>query len=266
MSVLPKAIQAGALVLLPYVLAACGGGGDEGMSSPRDESRPAISADEQRELEAAKVRVLSSKSPGANGVIKITAGGAVINEDDGKSSRLDFRSLPAGLTTLSGTATSTVSGANIPLTVRSYQGFRGGAVVAYTDDGKFAYNSFYGADTLPVHLPQSGKAVYQGIAFDLKDRGTLIYNVDFGAKQGEGRIEGISRYGTIELLKGKIDATLDRKGSAAVGAARAGNKDLQYTAYFLGRGAEELLGVVENRPWGETDRVPFYGTRGDIHQ
>ena len=265
MSVLPKAIQAGALVLLPYVLAACGGGGDEGMSSPRDESRPAISAEEQRELEAAKVRVLSSKNPGANGVIKITAGGAVISEDDGKSSRLDFRSLPAGLTTLSGTATSTVSGANIPLTVRSYQGFRGGAVVAYTDDGKFAYNSFYGADTLPVHLPQSGKAVYQGIAFDLKDRGTLIYNVDFGAKQGEGRIEGISRYGTIELLKGKIDATLDRKGSAAVGAARAGNKDLQYTAYFLGRGAEELIGVV-NRPWGETDRVPFYGTRGDIHQ
>ena len=54
-------------------------------------------------------------------------------------------------------------------------------------------------------MPTRGKATYTGVAFNNEEKGTLAYDVDFGKKEGQGKIEGLSQYGTITLQPAKFD-------------------------------------------------------------
>ena len=274
-----------ALTLLPVFLAACGGGGGDDNDTnrqPVDPPRPVATAPAAAPAtitrltpeETTNFRFDMSKT-GIRRIEPVNGGsepeyselyvnGVRVHDITRLFVTHDYRSLPQGLITLPGRVEFPVHKKSFELTARSYQGFHSGVLVAYLNENdKLANSDVYGDITKAAQMPGAGKATYQGIAFDRRDNGKLVYNVDFGSRRGEGRIEGISRYGTIALNPATIQST--NLGMAINGnASAARGQPLQYSAMFYGTAAEELTGRVHNN--AESDGIGFSGTRGEIVQ
>ena len=97
------------------------------------------------------------------------------------------------------------------------------------------------------------QATYRGEAFTAKDRGELVYQVDFKARNGSGEITGLDQFGRIALEKGNIAAMpewLDMKNVVGISAAATSEKQGKagYTLMFAGPKAEEISGMVQKYP------------------
>ena len=154
-----------------------------------------------------------------------------------------------------------------PVTVRSYQGFRSGVVTAYHEVAA-PHATAYGVHTPPVSLPNAGKATYTGIAFDATTSGNFVYNVDFGAKTGQGRIENMSYgKGLITLDTAPFQQERRLNGSITTKLEGTGvNKawgDFKYRLDFYGNQAEEIAGYALR---SGVDAIGLHGTRGAITQ
>ena len=198
----PKDRKTLAFALLPLLLAACGGSGDSADTSPADPNRdlgkPKPDAAAQAAFEKKKVGNNIIDRPLDHSVLIIN--GTVVQELYRYGERHDYRTLPAGFTTLPSHLSFPENGKTFELTTRSYQGFHSGILISYINqNGKPAGTALYGVESRIIEKPGPGKAVYQGTAFDRTEQGTLTYTLDLGAWQGEGKIEGLSRYGTITL-------------------------------------------------------------------
>ena len=250
--------------LTACLLTACGGSDDDGMGNPAD--RP--SASEQQAFEASKVKVQPASWLSTPNPYRLEVNGAVLQETDAKTSRIDARRLPAGFASLSGNYIfPNHNNTSVPATVRSYQGFRSGIFITHSDKpGVFANGGDYGVWSKAEQLPSSGRATYRGAAFDRADQGTLTYHVDFAARTGEGQIDGLPRYdGTINLRRAGFQTHDDGSIGIEGGAADTRYKgSLTYETSFAGAGAEELIGYVVNA--ADTEIVGFHGTRGEISQ
>lgn len=178
----------------------------------------------------------------------------------------DFSSLPSGFASISGTATEDGT-TNVPVSIRSYQGFRSGVAMFYntTNNNTVLFASPYGVYTPTAAIPAAGKATYTGIAFDHSERGSLTYNVDFGAKRGSGRIDGLSRYGDITLERAAFDRTKAMDGSAYTyiqgDASTSRGGEMDYILGFFGNRAEEIAGQATS---SKQEAIGFHGTRGAI--
>ena len=154
-----------------------------------------------------------------------------------------------------------------PVTVRSYQGFRSGVVTAYHKVAA-PHATAYGVHTPPVSLPNAGKATYTGIAFDATTSGNFVYNVDFGAKTGQGRIENM-RYGKGLITLDKAPFQQERRLDGSITTKLEGtgvNKawgDFKYRLDFYGNQAEEIAGYALR---SGVDAIGLHGTRGAITQ
>ena len=286
-----------ALALLPLLLAACGGSDDKdsgsnsnnpadpqagatqkskhppipdtGAAPPNDEEKAAFNASK---ISIEPYNALNGAKPAP---FLITAeDGTPTRGFDGENAQRDFSKLSAGFTSVKGTLTlvkNDNNGGTLPQLpdinqadkLRSYQGFRSGVVVGYYDAGGVASSDTYGITTPVAQIPVSGKATYTGAAFDRLDRGTFIYNVDFATRQGDGRIENISRFGMVTL---KNAALTEMNGGFGVtgNASDRYKQPLVYQAMFYGNRAEEMAGQVVNTD--NRDVVGFHGARGDIVQ
>lgn len=250
--------------LTACLLTACGGSDDDGMGNPGD--RP--SASEQQAFEKSKVNVQPANWPGTPDPYHLKVDGAVLQEVDAKTARLDARRLPSGFATLSGNFIFSKDNYNDPVTVRSYQGFRSGIFIIHSDQPGITTGSAdnYGVWSKMEQLPSSGRATYRGVAFDRANEGTLTYHVDFAARTGEGQIDGLPRFdGTITLRKAGFQTHPDGAIGVKGGAADTRYKgSLTYNTGFAGAGAEELTGYVVNA--ADREFVGFHGTRGEISQ
>ena len=151
------------------------------------------------------------------------------------------------------------------VTLRSYQGFRSGVVIGYHDKSlNVASTDLYGVFTEAAKMPATGKATYTGVAFDRTERGTVTYDVNFASKQGDGRIEGLHRFGMVSL--GNANFETNNYGETVLnGSARnLYSQPLRYQAKFYGNNAEEIAGQVVNT--ANQDAIGFHGTRGEIVQ
>jgi hypothetical protein len=97
------------------------------------------------------------------------------------------------------------------------------------------------------------QATYRGEAFTAKDRGELVYQVDFKARNGSGEITGLDQFGRIALEKGDIATMpewLDMKNVVGISAAATSEKQGKagYTLMFAGPKAEEISGMVQKYP------------------
>ena len=175
---------------------------------------------------------------------------------------IDFRSLPPGFATYNGTYTEDSGSATVK--VRSYQGFRSGILLTYNDGNEFVNVSSYGVDTPSVGIPAAGKATYTGTAFDHNERGSLTYNVNFAAKTGQGRIDGLNKYGSITLAEGEFTQNRQSNGGTTNGivgkASAAAGDRFDYGVIFFGNHAEEITGYAVNEYKG----IGLHGTRGAI--
>ena len=245
--------------------------------------------EEKAAFEASKVSLVPNNALNGNApapfVIK-TEDGTPTRGFDGENAQRDFRKFTPGFSEQhgklelvkkeengnNGNATPAPNPAPSPnpgekeddsaITFRSYQGFRGGVVVGYHDKSRnVASSDLYGVNTTVEQIPASGKATYNGVAFDRTERGTLVYNVNFDSKQGDGRIEGIKRFGMITLNPANLS---DIGGGVGItgNARNLYNQPLRYQAEFYGNAAEEMAGQVVNT--ANQDVVGFHGTRGEI--
>ncbi|MDO5090994.1 MAG: factor H binding family protein [Cardiobacteriaceae bacterium] len=168
------------------------------------------------------------------------------------------------MTTLNGSYTLTNRGQPEPATIRSYQGFRSGVVIAYNPtDGKHTHMGTYGVETPEANFPGAGQATYRGVAFDMTEQGTLTYHVDFAAKNGHGEITGLSRYGTITLANVPVKTVKNSYGVIAGTASSAKGGSFDYGVGFAGEQAEEIAGFATN---AQGEAVGFHGTRGAISE
>ncbi|TCP06002.1 hypothetical protein LVJ78_03460 [Uruburuella suis] len=119
-------------------------------------------------------------------------------------------------------------------------------------------------DALNIH------AVYRGEAFTAKDKGTLVYNVDFKNRIGSGEITGLGQFGRVVLEKGdieKFDEFFDSKqaafGISSTARAEKSNKQMFYGLMFAGPQAEEVSGLVIQRAPEKSaaDIIGFGGKR-----
>ena len=114
-------------------------------------------------------------------------------------------------------------------------------------------------------MPNSGKATYNGVAFNNDAKGTLAYQVDFGKKEGQGKIAGLGRYGDIILRPARL--TLDNSDDfvvAELNGTATGNTGgaMRYNARLWGPGAAEISGRIQD---ADNDGVAvFQGSRGAI--
>ncbi len=177
---------------------------------------------------------------------------------------IDFRSLPRGY--LAATAEENNSNGRVPTRIRSYQGYYSGAYLQRPIGDGTDFNLTYGVYPLREDLPQSGMARYTGTAFDINDRGTLTYNIDFGKKEGAGSISGLSRFGDITLHTATLRPIDDgdfatyeiTRGRATVERGFGHNYELK----LYGPQAAELAGNL--REDFDNDVVAaFYGSRTD---
>lgn len=154
-----------------------------------------------------------------------------------------------------------------PVTVRSYQGFRSGVVTAYHTVAA-PHATAYGVHTSPVNLPNTGKATYTGIAFDATTSGNFVYNVDFGAKTGQGRIENMS-YGKGLITLDTAPFQQERRLNGSITTKLEGTGidktwgDFKYRLDFYGNQAEEIAGYALR---SGVDAIGLHGTRGAITQ
>jgi hypothetical protein len=263
----PKNHKTLAFALLPLLLAACGGGGDSADTSPADPNRapskPKIDAAAQAAFEKSKIGNNIIDRPLDHSVLTIN--GTVVQEMQNRFERHDYRTLPAGFTTLPSRLDFPENGKTFDLTTRSYQGFHSGIFISYINqNGKPAGIALYGIEARSADRPTSGKAVYQGTAFNHTEQGTLTYNVDFAAGQGEGKIEGLSHYGTITLNPGKFQTSPASRPEIYGSASASQGQTLRYGTAFFGSQLEEMAGKVSND--AENDDIGFHGARGDIVQ
>lgn len=260
----PKDRKTLAFALLPLLLAACGGSGDSADTSPADPNRdlgkPKPDAAAQAAFEKKKVGNNIIDRPLDHSVLIIN--GTVVQELYRYGERHDYRTLPAGFTTLPSHLSFPENGKTFELTTRSYQGFHSGILISYINqNGKPAGTALYGVESRIIENPGPGKAVYQGTAFDRTEQGTLTYTLDLGAWQGEGKIEGLSRYGTITLNPGKFRLP-DWKAEIYGSASASKGQTLQYGAAFFGPKFEEIAGSVSDD--AGNDAIGFHGARGEI--
>ena len=260
----PKNHKTLAFALLPLLLAACGGGGDSADTSPADRlselGKPQNNAATQAAFEQSKIgtRAIDRQLDHSRLIIN----GTVVQELGNGYQRRDYRILPAGFTTTPSRLEFPENGKTFDLTTRSYQGFHSGIFINYNNQtGNAAGTSLYGAETRAIDRPVSGKAVYQGSAFDRTEQGTLTYTLDLGAWQGEGKIEGLSRYGTITLDPAKFRLP-DWKAEIYGSASASKGQTLQYGAAFFGPQFEEIAGIVSDA--AGNDAIGFHGARGEI--
>ena len=181
---------------------------------------------------------------------------------------LDTRSLPQGSATQEGkTVYRNQAYAPQKSSVRSYQGFRSGAMLIHTGTEK-DYDFFalsFGHSTPLANIPTTGKATYQGIALDRNDDGKLTYDVDFGRKRGSGKIEGLERYGTITLRPAVFTSQYNSfNNTYSYGGRDSATSDsgmnVEYFFRFYGDHAEEIAGQV----MGNSRGIVFHGERGAI--
>ena len=150
--------------------------------------------------------------------------------------------------------------------IRSYNGFYSGAYIQKTTKG-VSLNVAYGVEPLTAdNMPTRGKATYTGVAFNNEEKGTLAYDVDFGKKEGQGKIEGLSQYGTITLQPVKFDQynEADYVFAEVNGIASGKFGTAQYDACLWGPSAAEISGKVKY-PNSEGLAV-FQGSRGAISE
>lgn len=247
---------------------ACGGSSDDHVlvDAPKD-----LTPAEKAEFQARKVDRSEIETPyvGEPDPYQITANGATLvstaREGGKRIARKDYRSLQPGMTTLNGRYIFTNSGQSEPETIRSYQGFRSGVVIAYNPaDGRADYGSMYGAGTPLASFPGAGHATYRGTAFDMKEEGALTYHVDFAAKNGHGEISGLSRHGTITLANAPFAEGYAEGYSNINGtASSAKGSSFDYVVGFYGQQAEEIAGYAQS---AQFEAVGFHGTRGAISE
>ena len=264
---MPQRIFPFSLALAALGLAACGGSDNTVLV----DAPQALSAAEQTEFAASKIdkETFDPNHP-PEAAYELNAGGAtlldVYRENGTWVAEMDYRSLQPGLTTLNSTLILTDSGRTHPLTTRSYQGWRSGAMVVYEpSSASYIYADTYGVDTPVNAFPSAGQATYRGTAFDFDDDGALTYHVDFAAKSGSGEITGLERYGTISLNTAPIAVETNALGdSRHVGRGTAGSArgtQFDYVVGFAGHQAEEIAGIATSTGG---DAVGFHGTRGAI--
>ena len=154
-----------------------------------------------------------------------------------------------------------------------------------TSDGYSLRSSEYvnvdtqGVNTKEHSFPTEGKATYTGKAFNYGNDGNLIYNVDFTARKGSGKITGFEQFGAITLKEAPIQVKQLSKDVSISGSATTEKTVLKDTAWqtngglysvnFYGPKAEEigggisLSGSLEHQ--AETN-IGFGGTRGEIQK
>lgn len=258
-----------AALISAALLAACGSSADETVANALVPAPTAPNAAEVAAFNASKQRREAMDYSGNDEFrpYSISANGHTLLRVSGSRSNpvaeFDVRSLPAGFAAYNGTYTENAGSA--PVKVRSYQGFRSGVVTIYDNKNNSYMNAVpYGVPTPPAALPAAGKATYHGTAFDSNERGSLTYHVDFAAKTGQGRIEGLRKYGSIILAAGKItqETQLDGSNEALIRgkASAATGSNLDYGLTFYGNRAEEIAGYAVNGYEG----IGLHGTRGAI--
>lgn len=249
--------------------AACDGNDNTLIDAPK-----APTSAEQAEFEASKVELEEAETPYNDPIpYQLTANGATLESlarEDGKwIARTDYRSLQPGMTTLDGRYTATDTGQSAPATmtttIRSYQGSRSGITIPYApEDGKATSADAYGADTPVVGFPAAGQTTYRGVAFNMTEQATLTYHIDFAAKSGHGKIEGLARHDTITLA----NAPLKEESNPDAGkyivrgtATSAKGESFDYQIAFYGQQAAEIAGYASN---AQKEGVGFHGTRDAI--
>ena len=259
-----------AAIISAALLTACGGSSDETVANALVPAPTEPNAAEVEAFNASKQRREKTDVIG-NGdwqPSSISVNGRTLRRTSGDRSNAvaeyDFRSLPAGFAAYNGTYTDRYG--SLPVKVRSYQGFRSGVAAAYFENNRTAYIEEYGVSTPPAALPAAGRATYNGIAFDHSDRGSFTYHVDFGAKTGQGHIDGLKyKYGDIALAAGKITQEKQLDGSSETlikgKASAATGSSFDYALTFFGNRAEEIAGYAVN---DEQEGFAMHGTRGAI--
>ena len=222
--------------------------------------KTALTAAEQAEFAAAKTKTIE----GDYGVNRLVVAGKEIIKSDGKTDERDFRSLPAGLATL--TSEYIDAGQKIPGYLRSLQGFRSGVAINYAAaNHRMQTYDMYGVRLPAAELPSSGKVRYSGTIFSSIGRGTFTYDVDFNAKTGEGKIEGLGPvYGTIHLQQSQFVGSNDADSLIDGTASAAKGQSMSYRIWLAGHGTEEVVGFLvapDDEPL-----AGFLGERGDISQ
>ncbi|RKW14387.1 MAG: hypothetical protein D8H94_08650 [Cardiobacterium sp.] len=257
-----------AAIIAAALLTACGGNSDEiaanvlvpSPTPPDAAETAAFNASKQgrKEIQLGSEISWQPYSISVNGHTIIRSSGSRSNAVMEKN----FRSLPAGFAAYNGIYTDSTDNARV--NVRSYQGFRSGVLALYSDD-EFITVVPYGVPTPSAAIPTAGKATYNGIAFDHSERGNFTYHVDFAAKTGQGRVDGLSKYGDITLATGNITQERlrdDSNGTGIVGKASATKgSSFDYGLVFFGHRAEEITGYVAN---DKEEGIGLLGTRGAI--
>ena len=154
-----------------------------------------------------------------------------------------------------------------------------------TSDGYSLRSSEYvnvdtqGVNTKEHSFPTEGKATYTGKAFNYGNDGNLIYNVDFTARKGSGKITGFEQFGAITLKEAPIQVKQLSKDVSISGSATTEKTVLKDTAWqtngglysvnFYGPKAEEIGGGISLSSslehQAETN-IGFGGTRGEIQK
>ena len=136
-----------------------------------------------------------------------------------------------------------------------------------------------GVNTKEHSFPTEGKATYTGKAFNYGNDGNLIYNVDFTARKGSGKITGFEQFGAITLKEAPIQVKqLSKDVGISGGSATTEKTVLKDTAWqtngglysvnFYGPKAEEIGGRISlsgSEHQAETN-IGFGGTRGEIQK
>ena len=137
-----------------------------------------------------------------------------------------------------------------------------------------------GVNTKEHSFPTEGKATYTGKAFNYGNDGNLIYNVDFTARKGSGKITGFEQFGAITLEEAPIQVKQLSKDVSILGSATTEKTVLKdtvwqtngglYSVNFYGPKAEEIGGIISLSSsslehQAETN-IGFGGTRGELQK
>lgn len=252
------------------LLCACGGGGDDNNAADPKQQTPPEAGNKNAAIyndRFNEVKTKIFKFPGVTMSVDTIANGHKLLSLSNQELRTDFRSLPQGWYDATGQSVFT-DGSNMRDTVkiRSYNGFYSGAYIQKTTKG-VSLNMAYGVEPLTAdNMPTRGKATYTGVAFNNEEKGTLAYDVDFGKKEGQGKIEGLSQYGTITLQPAKFDPynEADYVFADVNGIASGKFGTAQYDTRLWGPSAAEISGKVKY-PNSEGLAV-FQGSRGAISE
>ena len=158
--------------------------------------------------------------------------------------------------------------------IRSYQGFHSGILTINGTSGGLVNRLEFNENGFPYmhptqNLPSTGKATYNGRAFDSDpiNDATLRYTIDFGARRGSGEITASRGLGRITLHDAPI-TSFPTGNNGAVSYGIEGRHSIEgtnlantYSLGIAGPNAEEIVGKVNI----DNDReLSFYGTRGAI--